>query len=166
MFGYLAPIYHSVVVHSLYSFPMPRDPAIFTNLGHSASTKSYSTSKRRIMAPRPPPGALSSFITSPTLMPFHIQVKNYLSSHLSKQRILAAVLVFSPSNSTHVLIVQRSATDYVPNLWEIPGGSCDPDKSILAGAVRELWEESDLLDCSPSTSHTAYVHGSKGTISQ
>jgi hypothetical protein len=38
-FGYLAPIYHSVVVHSLYSFPMPKDLAIFSNLGHSASTK-------------------------------------------------------------------------------------------------------------------------------
>ncbi|KAH9208893.1 NUDIX hydrolase domain-like protein [Leptodontidium sp. 2 PMI_412] len=97
------------------------------------------------MAPKPPPGALSSFIASPTLFPFNVQVKDYLNSHSSKHHIVAATLVFSPSNSTHVLIIQRSARDYVPNLWEIPGGSCDPDESILAGAVRELWEESGLI---------------------
>lgn len=97
------------------------------------------------MAPRPPPATLSSFIVSPTLSPFNVQVKDYLNSHPSKHRIVAATLVFSPSSPTHVLIVQRSAIDYVPNLWEIPGGSCDPDESILAGAVRELWEESGLI---------------------
>jgi 8-oxo-dGTP pyrophosphatase MutT (NUDIX family) len=97
------------------------------------------------MAPKTPPGALLSFIASPTLVPFNVQVKDYLSSHPSKHRIVAAALVFSPSNPSHVLIVQRSATDYVPNLWEIPGGSCDHDESILAGAVRELWEESGLV---------------------
>jgi len=97
------------------------------------------------MAPKPPPGALSSFIASPTLLPFNVQVKDYLNSHPSKHCIVAAALVFSPSNPTHMLIVQRSATDYVPNLWEIPGGSCDPDESILAGTVRELWEESGLI---------------------
>jgi 8-oxo-dGTP pyrophosphatase MutT (NUDIX family) len=117
------------------------------------------------MAPRPPPGALSSFIASPTLLPFHIQVSNYLSSHPSKHRILATALVFSPPNSTHVLIVQRSASDYIPHLWEVPGGSCDPDESILAGAVRKLCEESGLLDYSTNTSHTVYtvyIHASKG----
>ncbi|KAH6714814.1 NUDIX hydrolase domain-like protein [Leptodontidium sp. MPI-SDFR-AT-0119] len=93
----------------------------------------------------PLPRALSSFIASPTLFPFNVQVKDYLNSHSSKHHIVAATLVFSPSNSTHVLIIQRSARDYVPNLWEIPGGSCDPDESILAGAVRELWEESGLI---------------------
>ncbi|KAF4636776.1 hypothetical protein G7Y89_g1324 [Cudoniella acicularis] len=113
----------------------------FTKLSHSTST----TSKRITMAPKPPPGALLSFTASPTLFPFNVQVKDYLNSHPSKHHIVAATLVFSPSNSTHVLIVQRSATDYVPNLWEIPGGSCDPDESILAGAVRELWEESGLI---------------------
>jgi 8-oxo-dGTP pyrophosphatase MutT (NUDIX family) len=35
--------------------------------------------------------------------------------------------------------------DYVPNLWEIPGRSCDADESILAGTVRELWGESGLV---------------------
>jgi len=97
------------------------------------------------MAPKPPPEALSSFVASPTLFPFNIQVKDYLDSHPSKHCIVAAALVFSPYKPNHLLIVQRSATDSMPNLWEIPGGSCDPDESILAGAVRELWEESGLI---------------------
>ena len=97
------------------------------------------------MTPKPQPGALSSFIASSTLFSFNSQVKDYLTLHPSKHRIVAAALVFSPSNPTHLLIIQRSATDYVPNLWEIPGGSCDPDESILAGTVRELWEESGLI---------------------
>lgn len=97
------------------------------------------------MAPKPPPAALLSFIASPTISSFNIQVKDYLNSHPSKYRIVAAALVFSPSNPTHLLIIQRSAIDYVPNLWEIPGGPCDPDESILAGTVRELWEESGLI---------------------
>jgi 8-oxo-dGTP pyrophosphatase MutT (NUDIX family) len=97
------------------------------------------------MAPNPPAEALSSFIASPTLSSFNTSVKDYLTSHPLKHHIVAATLVFSPSNPTRVLIVQRSATDFVPNLWEIPGGSCDPDESILAGAVRELWEESGLI---------------------
>jgi 8-oxo-dGTP pyrophosphatase MutT (NUDIX family) len=97
------------------------------------------------MAQISPLGALSSFIASPTLLPFNIQVKDYLTSHPSKHHIVAAALVFSPFDPTLILILQRSAIDYVPNLWEIPGGSCDPDESILAGAVRELWEESGLM---------------------
>jgi len=144
------------VVHSLYSFPMPRDPAIFTNLSHSTSTTALPN--EWLWHPDLP----QEHCHPSTLLPFHIQVKNYLSSHPSKHRILATALVFSPPNSTHALIVQRSASDYVPHLWEVPGGPCDPDESILAGAIRELCEESGLLDCSTSTSHTVYIHASKG----
>jgi ADP-ribose pyrophosphatase YjhB (NUDIX family) len=44
-----------------------------------------------------------------------------------------------------VLLVQRSARDTMPNLWEVPGGSVDDDdKSILHAVARELWEEAGL----------------------
>jgi 8-oxo-dGTP pyrophosphatase MutT (NUDIX family) len=96
------------------------------------------------MAPKAPPAALASFTFPPSLSPFATQVKDYLISHPSKrQKGVSCALVFSPSNQ--LLILQRSATDSMPNLWEVPGGSCDSHETILEGAVRELWEESGLV---------------------
>jgi 8-oxo-dGTP pyrophosphatase MutT (NUDIX family) len=97
------------------------------------------------MAPNNPPATLSSHTATPILSPFTIQVKDHLASHPSKHHIVAAAFVFSPSTPPQILIIQRAAKDYVPNRWEVPGGSCDADESILAGAVRELWEESGLV---------------------
>jgi 8-oxo-dGTP pyrophosphatase MutT (NUDIX family) len=97
------------------------------------------------MVPKPPPGLLSSFTASADLSPFNILVKDYLTLHPSRHRIVGAALVFAPSNPSQILIIKRSAADYVPNRWEVPGGSCDADESILAGVVRELWEESGLI---------------------
>lgn len=41
--------------------------------------------------------------------------------------------------------MKRAANDYGGNLWEIPGGSCETQESVLDGTVRELWEESGLV---------------------
>jgi 8-oxo-dGTP pyrophosphatase MutT (NUDIX family) len=96
------------------------------------------------MAPKAPPAALTSFTFPPTLSPFATQVKDYFLSHPSKrQKGVSCALIFSPSNQ--LLILQRSATDSMPNLWEVPGGSCDSHETILEAAVRELWEESGLI---------------------
>jgi 8-oxo-dGTP pyrophosphatase MutT (NUDIX family) len=95
------------------------------------------------MALQSPPAALTTFTFPPTLSPFTVSVKEHLTSNPSKHRIVSSALVFSASNQ--LLILQRSATDYMPNLWEIPGGSCDSHETILAGTVRELWEESGLI---------------------
>lgn len=44
-----------------------------------------------------------------------------------------------------MLLMQRAADDSMPNLWEPPGGAVDTDDtSILAGCVREVWEEAGL----------------------
>lgn len=44
-----------------------------------------------------------------------------------------------------VLLLRRAASDSMPNLWEVPGGSVDAeDASILHGTARELLEESGL----------------------
>ncbi|KAE8452065.1 hypothetical protein EG329_002231 [Mollisiaceae sp. DMI_Dod_QoI] len=97
------------------------------------------------MVPKPPLATLSFYTTTSALLPFSILVEDYLTSHPLKHHIVAAALVFSSSTPPQILIIQRAARDYVPNLWEIPGGSCDADESILAGTVRELWEESGLV---------------------
>lgn len=43
--------------------------------------------------------------------------------------------------------MQRAPADYFPLKWELPGGSVDVgvDESMLAGAVRELHEETGLV---------------------
>ncbi|PKS08701.1 hypothetical protein jhhlp_004754 [Lomentospora prolificans] len=55
---------------------------------------------------------------------------------------IASALVFNPEG--RLLTVQRSATDFGANLWEIPGGCVDPHESVLQGAARELFEEAGL----------------------
>jgi 8-oxo-dGTP pyrophosphatase MutT (NUDIX family) len=45
-----------------------------------------------------------------------------------------------------ILLIQRAATDSMPNRWELPGGAVDDDDpTILHGAARELIEESGLV---------------------
>ncbi|GAM89987.1 hypothetical protein ANO11243_080270 [Dothideomycetidae sp. 11243] len=49
-------------------------------------------------------------------------------------------------HSGRILLLQRAAHSFQPLLWELPGGRCEPrDASIMASAVRELWEESGLI---------------------
>lgn len=62
-------------------------------------------------------------------------------------RIVVGALTFHPtSNPPRILLIQRSAIDSLPHLWEIPGGSVDEnDQSILHGVARELKEETGLL---------------------
>ncbi|KAF1811916.1 hypothetical protein P152DRAFT_374730, partial [Eremomyces bilateralis CBS 781.70] len=56
--------------------------------------------------------------------------------------LVASNLVFH--NNT-LLVVQRSENDFYAGRWEYPGGSVDDsDRSILAGAARELYEETGL----------------------
>lgn len=40
-----------------------------------------------------------------------------------------------------ILILKRRADDFLPNLWEVPGGHVDPGESVEEAAARELWEE-------------------------
>lgn len=86
------------------------------------------------------------FATDPTVVPFTVPPQTYLStrstSKLDFEAIATGALVF---DGPRILLVQRSASDSMPNLWETPGGACDPeDVSILHGAARELWEEAGL----------------------
>lgn len=100
------------------------------------------------MAPLPLPATLFSYTASPSLSPFNVSVKDYLTSRPPKHHLVGSALVFSPpfpSTPTRILLVQRAARDFGANLWETPGGSCDIDEPILSGIVRELWEESGLV---------------------
>ncbi|OJJ97795.1 hypothetical protein ASPACDRAFT_1889729 [Aspergillus aculeatus ATCC 16872] len=50
-----------------------------------------------------------------------------------------------PPEEQRILLLRRAPTDSYPGRWEAPGGSCDAtDASILAGAAREVYEETGL----------------------
>ena len=57
-----------------------------------------------------------------------------------------------------VLILKRRADDFMPNLWEVPGGHVDPGESIEEAAARELQEETGwrLLSLGPLVSVFEY----------
>ncbi|KAL8391840.1 hypothetical protein RB595_002155 [Gaeumannomyces hyphopodioides] len=60
------------------------------------------------------------------------------------QCLATGAVVFNASR-TAVLLVQRSASDSMPGLWETPGGGVDTDDATVLHAVaRELWEEAGL----------------------
>ncbi|ORY63477.1 NUDIX hydrolase domain-like protein, partial [Pseudomassariella vexata] len=94
------------------------------------------------------PSAPTTFTVAPSLSPFQVPLKDYLSSHPQFDGIASGALVFKPpttSSPLQLLLVQRAAHDSMPLLWEIPGGACDhEDETLLHAVARELWEESGL----------------------
>jgi 8-oxo-dGTP pyrophosphatase MutT (NUDIX family) len=61
-----------------------------------------------------------------------------------------AGIVICINDNDEILIIRRGPEDDKAGVWTIPGGHIDPeDNSIEAGAVRELFEETDLT-CSIS----------------
>ena len=80
-----------------------------------------------------------------SLEPFNKTMRQWLVDNNKHWDGLATgALVFNPQNK--ILLVQRAATDSMPNKWEIPGGAADEeDPSLLHACARELWEEAGLV---------------------
>jgi 8-oxo-dGTP pyrophosphatase MutT (NUDIX family) len=86
--------------------------------------------------------APTSFKVAATLAEFEVPMTTYLESRAGFDGVAVGALVF---HRNRLLLVQRSAHDSMPSLWETPGGACDAeDDSILHAAARELWEETGL----------------------
>ena len=64
---------------------------------------------------------------------------------------VVGIAVFRPAaelggdSTPQLLLVQRSAHEAMPNLWEIPGGGVEPAETIREAAFRELKEETGLV---------------------
>jgi 8-oxo-dGTP pyrophosphatase MutT (NUDIX family) len=89
------------------------------------------------------------FTFHPSASAFNIPQQSYLSAHPDARFNYTATgaLVFDTTNQLipRILLLQRSASDSMPNKWEIPGGGVDDeDESILHAVARELWEEAGL----------------------
>lgn len=85
----------------------------------------------------------------PSLDQFRVPYKTYLSnipkdpSKVSFHWIVVGAAVLDSDN--RILLIQRSAKEFFPNLWEIPGGGCEEDdESVIHTVVRELQEETGL----------------------
>lgn len=114
------------------------------------------------------------FTIHPSSTPFAVPAAKYLSTFNAAQEdlnnlnfhtfVVTGALIFdrpiptrsntSPSTQKkelesfepRILLLQRAATDTLPNLWEIPGGTCeDGDESILHAVAREVGEETGLM---------------------
>ncbi|KIM99741.1 hypothetical protein OIDMADRAFT_146347 [Oidiodendron maius Zn] len=90
-----------------------------------------------------------NFTAHPSNSPFTASSQVYISNQPGvKYKYLATgALVFDDSNSSapRILLIQRSASDSMPGLWEVPGGGVDDDdESILHAVARELWEEAAI----------------------
>lgn len=84
-----------------------------------------------------------------SLSAYQVPYKTFLATlphkpdGLPYQWIAVGALTFDSQG--RILLLQRASTDSMPNLWEIPGGGCDPeDPSIIYAVVRELEEEAGL----------------------
>ncbi|KAJ2971598.1 hypothetical protein NQ176_g7613 [Zarea fungicola] len=92
-----------------------------------------------------------AFTHHPSVADFAVPKHGYLAIRPSASfgYIATSTLVvetgLATSGDPRVLLLQRAASDVMPNKWEPPGGACDDDDpSILAGAARELLEEAGL----------------------
>ncbi|GME34409.1 putative nudix domain protein [Neofusicoccum parvum] len=91
-------------------------------------------------------GTVSSekaFTSPDQLAHFSVSGQAYLQRHPQYQALAVGALVF---HADRLLLVQRSTTERAfPNVWEVPGGSVDPeDETILHAVARELLEETGL----------------------
>lgn len=104
--------------------------------------------------------ALSPALTS---APQALPIPAYLAADGNPSRVtnpMASAVVFfhpppsgggggahstEPGPGPKLLLVRRAPSDFLPLRWELPGGSADAgeggDVSVVAAAVRELWEE-------------------------
>ncbi|CAF9936715.1 hypothetical protein IMSHALPRED_010872 [Imshaugia aleurites] len=86
----------------------------------------------------------------PSLHHLAIPLSTFLSQNKGYAKLVVSSYIFTSSISVnpgpHLLLVQRAASEYsFPNLWEVPGGSCEAsDPTILHSLAREAFEETGL----------------------
>ena len=65
-------------------------------------------------------------------------IKTAQHDNVQKLSVGAAVL-----HEDKILILKRCSTDFMPNIYELPGGGLEKDESLLDALERELLEETN-----------------------
>lgn len=103
------------------------------------------------MASSHPP---KDFTFQPSVAKFNVVYNDFLTTlnatlPIPLDGLATGAVIFSQHHEPHlpprILLVQRASTDSMPDLWEIPGGAVDEGETLLAGAAREVLEESGLV---------------------
>jgi hypothetical protein len=109
-----------------------------------------------LLMPNPKPKMPSSttshsnaapFQLSPSLNHLMIPLTTWLAQNSYSDRLAVGGLIFHPTaNLTRLLILQTANNESAfPNVWEIPGGTCEAsDETILHSLAREIHEEIHL----------------------
>lgn len=89
----------------------------------------------------------TTYTIAPVVSELDIPIPEILAKYSTPehpaQYLAVGTIVFNQQGQ--VLLIQRSASDTMGSLWEIPGGGCDAtDPSVLFSAARELEEETGL----------------------
>ncbi|KAI1374160.1 NUDIX hydrolase domain-like protein [Hypoxylon crocopeplum] len=96
-----------------------------------------------------PPLPTLNFDIHPAVSSFAKSQQSYLTKYPDTRYnyVATGAIIFNIADPLvpRILLIQRAASDSMPNRWEIPGGACDDeDESILYAVARELWEEAGL----------------------
>lgn len=119
--------------------------------GQSDQNRPVPQQQQSINAPVTPSSV--SYTITPELLssPYALSPEAYLAANPSITDIIGSAAAFyrpQPHSPPRLLLIQRSPHDFFPLKWELPGGSVDRgkngDSSLVAGAVRELREETGL----------------------
>lgn len=62
----------------------------------------------------------------------------------NRDGIVSHVVGLVVRQESRVLLLKRREDDYLPNMWEIPGGHVDPGETLARALARELYEETGL----------------------
>jgi 8-oxo-dGTP pyrophosphatase MutT (NUDIX family) len=93
------------------------------------------------------PSTATPFQLSPSLNHLLIPLKTWLAQNTYSDRLVVGGLIFHPTaNPARLLILQRANNESAfPNVWEIPGGTCEAsDETIVHSLAREIYEETHL----------------------
>ncbi|KAJ6609250.1 NUDIX hydrolase domain-like protein [Mycena sp. CBHHK59/15] len=89
---------------------------------------------------------MSQFTIPPTLEHRNIPLDR-LRELYPRKRITVGVAIVSRDQPRKLLLLRRSADEEtLPNMYELPGGNCDPeDGTVLDAVARETREETGLV---------------------